>query len=315
MNIFLETFRSLFPLYFYLILGAVLRKTGIIPGSIEKPLNRIVFTVFLPAMLFLSVYNIDLAEDIQWMSLVFGVVGVIVIAVIAMIVTAKKCESKAVASVVSQSVYRTNFGVLGIVYPTLLYGADRIGPASMLIAVIVPVFNILGVINLELMRGGAGERPKISKILKGVITNPLNLAVLFALFFHLTGWKIPELILVPFRSIGDAAPTLAMILVGAAITLKGMAKNKKLIAISVGARLVLVPAIMIPLAVIFGFRDVTLLALMVAFGGPIASTLPAMAYEMGGDGELAAQSVAVSTVLSLFTLHILVVLLRTLGYA
>ena len=47
MAVLWETFQSLFPLYFYILLGALLRKTKVMPQSLVAPLNRMIFIVFI----------------------------------------------------------------------------------------------------------------------------------------------------------------------------------------------------------------------------------------------------------------------------
>lgn len=53
---------------------------------------------------------------------------------------------------------------------------------------VVPVFNVLAVICLEVFRGG---KPNPVKILKGIATNPLIIASVLGILFLLFGIKIP----------------------------------------------------------------------------------------------------------------------------
>ncbi|NLA71763.1 MAG: AEC family transporter [Clostridiaceae bacterium] len=311
MAVLLETLESLFPLYFFILAGALLGKTKIIPKSIEQPLNRIVFVVFISVSLFVSVYNTNLAEAIDLKAILFSVVCVLVLAGVGVIVAAKKIPSRPVASVVAQCAYRTNFGLLGIIYGTLLFGADKIGPASILIAVVVPLFNILSVIIFEMMKG---TKPNVGSILLSVLKNPIVIAVSFAMFFQLTRVPLPDILYRPLEQISEAAKPLSLIVAGSSLTFLGLKANKLWISIATTVRLLIVPILLVPLAILFGFRDITLISLLVAFGGPVATPLPAMAFELGGDGELAAQIVAVTSFVSLFTLHIFIVVLRSFGF-
>ncbi len=311
MAVLWETFQSLFPIYFYILLGAFLRKAKVLPKSLEAPLNQIVFVVFISTALFVSVYQTDLAQALDAKAMVFSLLAVLAQAGLGMTWALKTFKSRPQASVAGQSFYRSNFGLLGIIYGSLLFGAQHIGQASLLIAVIVPLYNILSVIIFELMKG---SKPNPKTILLNVIRNPIVLAVTLALFFQLTGLQLPSMVLRPLDQIAQAATPLSLIVAGSALTFMGLKDNKRPIILASTARLLVVPLLFIPLAILLGFRDITLVSLLVAFGGPVATPLPAMAYQAGGDGELAAQIVAVTSFLSLFSLHAFIVLLRTLRY-
>ena len=287
MAVLWETFQSLFPIYFYILLGAFMRKAKVLPKSLEAPLNQIVFVVFISTALFVSVYQTDLAQALDAKAMVFSLLAVLAQAGMGMTWALKTFKSRPQASVVGQTFYRSNFGLLGIVYGSLLFGAQHIGQASLLIAVIVPLYNILSVIIFELMKG---SKPNPKTILLNVIRNPIVLAVTLALFFQLTGLQLPSMVLRPLDQIAQAATPLSLIAAGSALTFMGLKDNKRPIILASTARL------------------------LVAFGGPVATPLPAMAYQAGGDGELAAQIVAVTSFLSIFSLHAFIVLLRTLGY-
>ena len=53
---------------------------------------------------------------------------------------------------------------------------------------------------------------------------------------------------------------------------------------------------------------------MTAAAAPTAVASVAMSYELGGDGELAAQIVATTSLLSLVTMFLWILLLRGMGY-
>lgn len=311
MAVLWETFQSLFPLYFYILLGALLRRTKIMPKSLEAPLNRIVFIVFISVSLFVSVYHTDLGQALDVKAMVFSVLAVLVQAALGMAWALKTFKSRPQAAVVGQCVYRTNFGLLGLIYGSLLFAGQNIGRISLLVAVIVSLYNMLSVIIFELMKG---EKPDPARILLNVIKNPIVLAVALAMGFQLTGWQLPSMVLTPLEALSQAATPLSLIVAGSALTFKGLKDNKRPILLASAARLLLVPLVFVPLALLLGFRDMTLIAILVAFGGPVATPLPAMAYQAGGDGELASQIVAITSFLSLFTLHFFIVLLRSGGF-
>ena len=78
-------------------------------------------------------------------------------------------------------------------------------------------------------------------------------------------------------------------------------------------KLILVPAAMVPLAILLGFRDAQLLAIAVMLASPTTVACYIMAKNMKNDAALASGTVLVSTLLSSVTITLLVFLLRTNG--
>ena len=311
MQIFLETFLSLSPLYFFILVGILLRWCGVITDALIYPLNKLVFNTFLPVSLYISIYNSRLSFDEGTDAIGFAVVCYIIIFVILIITVPRFIKARPTASTVVQGLFRSNFALLGLAYATQLYGKTNIGIVSILIAILVPLFNILAVINFTLFRC---EKIKLSTVLTGIIKNPLIIAAFLAFLTQLTKIHLPNIIYQPLDSLANIALPLSLIIVGASLSLQNFRQNGKLIISVTSIRLVILPCIFICIAILFGFRGITLIALFTAFAGPCAVSSPAMAYQMGGDGDLAGQLVVSTTVLSLPTMYLLIVLLRSLGF-
>ena len=79
------------------------------------------------------------------------------------------------------------------------------------------------------------------------------------------------------------------------------------------ARLVIVPAVALSLAIYLGFRDIELVTLLAIFASPCAVASFAMAQQMGSDADLAGNCVVYTTGLSCFTIFCWVFVLKTLG--
>ncbi|NLI52712.1 MAG: AEC family transporter [Clostridiales bacterium] len=310
MQIFFETFSAMSPLYFFMLAGVLLRKSRVITDALLHPLNRLVFMAFLPVSLFLNIYDaqLDLAESLG--AIGFALISFVVLFVALMLIVPRLIKERPAAATVVQGLYRSNFVLLGLAYVAQLYGKENIGAVSILIAVIIPLFNILAVVDFAIL---SGEKVTFGATIMGILKNPLIVASVLALALRLINVQLPKILYLPLDTISGIATPFAMIVVGASLTLQGFQKNGKLVAMVTAARLIFIPAVFVSLAVLFGFRGITLIALFTAFAGPCAVSSSAMAYQMGGDGDLAGQLVATTTVLSLPTMYLFIVLLRTLG--
>ena len=89
--------------------------------------------------------------------------------------------------------------------------------------------------------------------------------------------------------------------------------NKGLVAKGTLARLVIAPCIALPICILAGYRNETLLVLLLAAGSPVAVASSIMAQEMGGDGELARELVISSSFFGMFTILIFLFILRRAG--
>ena len=278
MELLKNTFLALFPLYFYMGTGAVLRRMKVLKTEDLPKLNAFLFGLYM-----LTVPRI--IKDYRQ------------------------------SSVAIQAMYRSNFVLLGMAYAEQLCGAENLGPVSLLVSVVVPMFNLLAVLlavlTFELLRGG---KVNVGKILLNIIKNPLIIASILGAICALCKITFPEYLDKPMKSLGSAATPFAMVLVGASLTLKSMAKNKKLVLAVSAVRLILSPLLVVPVAVLLGIRDAALVGIMTATAAPTAVVSVAMSYELGGDGELAAEIVATTSLLSLVTMFLWVLALRGMGY-
>ncbi len=76
---------------------------------------------------------------------------------------------------------------MGIPVATALLGADQLGTVSILIAVIVPLFNMLAVVVLEVFRG---QKPKPLHILGQIAKNPLVIGSVLGILTLVAGVEI-----------------------------------------------------------------------------------------------------------------------------
>ena len=173
------------------------------------------------------------------------------------------------------------------------------GLASMMVAIVVPMFNVLAVFCLERFRDG---KLNIVKLLKGIATNPLIVGCAIGAVFLGFGIKLPEVMEKSVKDISGIATPLAIIVLGASFTFSSIKGYLKDILIVLSARLIIVPLIGVTSGVLVGFRGEALACLLVIFGSPVAVSSFAMSQQMGGDEKLAAQDVVTTSAFCLLTL-------------
>ena len=130
----------------------------------------------------------------------------------------------------------------------------------------------------------------------------------------IVGIKLPQSLEGVVFEIADIATPLALVILGASVTFSSVRTNQKPLVLGVLNRLVIVPAIGITAAILFGFRGLELILLMAMYASPTAVSSYTMAQQMNGDAELAGQIVVFTTALSLLSLFLWISLLMALGF-
>lgn len=226
-------------------------------------------------------------------------------------VTPRLCHDRASCGVLIQGIARSNYAIFGIPLVSMMYPNADTSIAVIMVAVVVPVFNVLSTIALMVF---AGERTHPLRILKGVLLNPLIIATLAGFLLWYFQIPLPTMIETPLRNLGSIATPLALFILGASLDFGKARANGKLLVISVTGRLIGVPLIFLSLAIALGIRDVSLAALIAVYASPTSVSSFPMAQQMGGNGDLAGGQVVFTTVFSILTVFLWVFVLRSLGY-
>ena len=106
---------------------------------------------------------------------------------------------------------------------------------------------------------------------------------------------------------------LALLSLGATFQGKKALGKLRLSAVAASIKLLILPALCLPLAVRFGFTDSKLVALSGMLGSTSTPTCYIMARNLGHEGTLTASVIVLTTVCSAFTLTLWIFLGRSLG--
>ncbi|MGD1821299.1 MAG: AEC family transporter [Pleomorphochaeta sp.] len=313
MNNLLFSFKVIFPLFVLLFLGNISVRLKWINKETLNSLNKFIFRLPLPLLLFLSIYNmedVDLNNSLKMVLVLLAVLPSITI-LVSLVLNKKSSLKNSKKGVIVQAWFRSNIIIFGIPVIQGMYGETGLAIFSTLVLFAVPLVNILAVFVLE---GYRGHDTRISSLLLGVLKNPLVDAALIGIFFYLTNVKLPEIIISPLTSLSKTATPLAFIILGGTLEFESIKKNYKLILLGGIGKLIITPLIIVSVAIAFGLKDMYLGCLLAATASPVAVSSFTMAKEMEGDADLAAQLVILTTVFSLFTLFIWLFILKSLAF-
>lgn len=303
------SFNVMLPLFLCLMLGYLLRRVGMLEPTLLKGLNKLCFKIFLPFYLFNNVYSTDISEAFNAKLIIFSISCVVALFVILMLLIPKMEKDHRRCGVMIQGIFRSNFALFGLPVAISLCGEQNIGPTSLLLGMVVPVYNVMAVITLETFRGG---KPNPQKIVKGIITNPLIIASLLGAAFNILHIQIPATVEKSLIDIGRIATPLSLIALGGEFMFSSVKGYFKQLMTVLAGKLVISPLIMVILAVLIGLRNETLVPVMIMFGAPTAVSSFPMAQQMDGDSELAASIVVFTSAFAILSIFCWIFILKQL---
>ena len=313
---------AVLPLIICMAAGYLFRRTKLVDEGFCRKCNTFCFKTFLPLMIFMNVYNSDLESAVQPGAFLFAAAAVLVIFAAAFLIIPRIVKKESVDSagspvsaasrqaVLIQCIFRSNFVIFGYQVVANVYGAGEAAVASVMAAIVVPLYNVLAVITLEYFTNSKnGLRP----VILGIIKNPLIIGAVAALLFKLSGLTLPAPLYTGLSDMAGMATPLALVVLGGTFHFDALRRNAGALAIGTLGKIVVAPLVMVPIAAAFGFRDANLLSLVIVFASPAAVNSYTMAAAYGHDPELAGQLVVVTSVLSMVSVFGWIFLLRTLG--
>ena len=299
------------PLFCLMAVGVFVKRSRLLAEEELLHVNRMVFRVFFFFMMFYNIYISDPGTAFQPLLMLFGAGGVLLTALVFTGVVCRIEPDNARRGPMIQASFRGNYVLMGIPLVSNIFGDAAIAVPTMMIAVIVPLYNVLGVLVLETFRGG---RFDLLPILRSVLMNPMILGAIAGALCRLVQLPIPAPVLKPAAQIAAATKHVALIILGASFHGGSYQAHLRQLVFSVASRLIIVPGIVLPLAVMLGFRGVELVTLIAVFATPCAVAGFAMAQQMQADAELAGNCVVYSSALSCLTIFGWVFLLKTLAF-
>ena len=308
---FIVAVSAVVPMFCLMSIGAFVKVQRWLTDEELAHMNRMVFRVFFCCMLFYSIYTTELAESFRPKLMLFGAGGVLIIFLLLMLIVPRIEPDNRRRGVMVQAIFRSNFVLFGIPIVGNIFGDANTAVASMMIAIIVPIYNVLAVFALETFRGG---RFALLPIIKGVLKNPMILGAIAGATLLILGVEVPKPILKPIGQIAAATTPVALIILGASFKLGSTHAHRKQLLGAIFGRLILVPAIMLSAAAyVFDFRGIEFVTLVAIFASPCAVVSFAMAQQMGGDSDLAGNCVVFTSALSCATMFCWILLFKTLG--
>jgi predicted permease len=308
------SFNVIAPVFFLMVLGYLLvNYTSLADRKLTKQANAIVFKIFLPCMLFYNVYQSDIGAEIhsRIKLCIWAAGGLLILFVLLCLIVPKVVKQENQQGVVIQGIFRSNYVIFGVAVVQNMYGVKSTTTAAILSAILVPMYNFLAVVALSIF--GEKRETDWKKIILDIVKNPLIISSVLGIIFSLLGIRLPTAVDTTVQDLAKLSTPIAFMILGGDLDFSKVKGNLKVASAVLTIKLVILPLIMIPMIVMMGYRDADLLSGLLAYQTPVAVSSYIMAQQAGADGQLAGQLVVFSSVLSIFTLFVTILILRTIG--
>lgn len=300
------------PVFAMIILGMFFKKIGIIDDVFASKMNKFVFLIPLPVLLFKDLATLDFNAiwDIKFVLFCFfiTILCILIVTLLSFLLKNKQNQGEFI-----QASYRSSAALLGIALIQNVYGKATMAP--LMIIGSVPLYNIMAVVVLSFF---SPERKGLSKevwlkTIKGILTNPILIGIVVGILWSLLHLPMPTMLDKTVTSIGNVATPLGLMAMGATFNYKEALGDLKPALCASFIKLFGFCAMFLPLAIYLGFQGEQLIAILVMLGSATTVSCFVMAKNMGHTGILTSTVVMLTTIFSGFSITMWLYILKGMG--
>ena len=288
------------PDFALILLGFVLRRFLIEGEQFWAGLEKLVYFVLFPALLFyaLARSHIDFAAALPLIA--SGVATMLCGMALGLFARPLFRRPPMVFASQFQGAFRFN-SYIGLAVAGALHGEAGIAAMGILVGSMVPLANLAAVWMLA--------RHTRAGLMRELVRNPLIHATLAGLAFNLAGLALPPPAGVFLGHLADSSITLGLLAVGAALRLRGASVAHGQGAYLIGVKLLAVPAVTWFVAGRLGLSGLYFDTALLFAALPTATSAYILAVRMGGDGPGTAWLISANTLVAMLTLPLWLALL------
>ncbi len=298
------------PLFILIALGWMLVRWRKWPDSITEALNRVVFKIALPAMLFrlMSDFGQSPPVDARLLIAFFG--SCLIVFVLGRVIASRLFKLDGISgSVFALGGIFSNNVMLGLPIATVMLGEKAIPSVALVLVFNGLILWTLATVSVEWVKHGALNLKGFGKTTVSVLKNPLIIAILSGTLFSLIGIPLPQMIDKPVSMLGTIAVPLALVALGmslAAYKIKDGLKESYAICL---LKLIVQPLVIWGLAVMLGLPPLESKVVVLLGSMSVGINVYLMSQQFNALTGPAATSMLLSTVFSAVTTPLLLMLM------
>ncbi|HTN32728.1 MAG TPA: AEC family transporter [Marinobacter sp.] len=308
--IFLQTLETTLPVFAMVFIGLGLRVIGWINQEFVNTASMLVFKATLPTLVFLSIIRTDLNTALNPALLIFFTGATLVSFVLTWLWAIWRIPAED-RGVYVQGAFRGNCGIVGLALAASLYGDYGLSAGAILLGLVVISYNALSVVVLVAYQ--PAQATSLKRIFRDIFRNPLILSVIAAIPFAWFEIRLPTWVMTSGDYFASLTLPLALLCVGATVSLNALRSNSQTSMSASLMKMVFLPVACTGTAWLSGFRGAELGLMFLFFASPTATTSFVMVKVLGGSDRLAANIIAMTTLMASVTITIGVFVLKSVG--
>jgi len=300
------------PVFLIIAVGFFAKQRKIINEVFVDVTSKFVFQISLPAFIFLRIVDLDLSQVLELQQISYIYAGTFFTYLLIWAGSSPFIKNPKDKSAFIQGAFRGNYAIIGLALISNLFGNDALGKATIILAFLLPLYNVLAVIVLTIPLK-SDEKSILKSAFWDILLNPLILAVIIGLPFSIFTIRLPQLITSTGNFLADLALPLALVGIGGSLNIENLKKASNLALSSSIIKIVVLPIILTTGAYLLGYRNVDLGIMFIVFAAPTAIASFIMADVMGANSKLAGNIIMITTLGSVFTISIGILILKSFG--
>lgn len=292
--------------------GFFANKTGLLPEKANDYLSPLLIKITSPCMIFSNIVSMDTGEGmlkevltmVAGAAVFFAMASVIGCILCVKILKLKEDKNCGVYILLFATI---NNGFMGLPITKAIFGDEALffmvfSQMTLLIFVFGPGIAIIN-------SGEKKEKSRMDRIKD--MFGPNTIAAILGILVMIMGVELPEIIIKPVDMIGDITTVLAMLVIGIQLgnsNFREIKENKALM-IESSVKMILLPTAMFLIVNWLPISNVIKLVLVFSAAFPSAVTVSPVAVTEGKDGTLAAEGVALTTLISVLTIPVTAMIL------
>ncbi|MEM9838781.1 MAG: AEC family transporter [Pseudomonadota bacterium] len=293
---------GLIPIAGAIILGWLIRRTGLIPADLWGGITRLSYVALLPALIFVTIARTDVVSLPAGGFLAAATIGFLAMAGIALALKPLlRTDDPTFTSVFQGAIRWNGFVILALAQAALT--PQQAALTALVFVPTIPLINIMAVAALSVW-GSRGGGVQFGPVLMRIVTNPLILGTVAGLVVSTLPYQLPSALFETADLIGRAALPLILLTVGAGLDFSAVKANPALLVVAISLKLVVAPLVFMLIGQTLGLSQETIVVLVAVGAAPGAASSYVLARELGGNAELTAGHVTMTTILAFISLPI-----------
>lgn len=276
-------------------MGYAFYRQDLLDDTFVEKASRLIFNYALPALLFVNISASEISALTEFKTIAVGLGGTLAVFITYVLWVSFRVKHHQDKGVIVQASYRSNMGIIGLAYCANAYGPEGLAYASIYLGALTILYNVLSVAVLNVY---AGSAVSIMRITKGIGTNPIILSIIAGVCVAYFALPIPGFVSNSLGYFAQLTLPLALLCTGASLRFRNLGSYWQSVLLATIGKCIVYPAVLISLALACDISDLSLGVVFLMAMSPTAAASYIMVRKIGGNHQLAAQIIAISTLVS-----------------